>query len=671
MSALRVGTRGSLLALTQTDQVIALLRAAAPERAIERVIIQTEGDRRRRASLLAIGGQGVFTRELEVALLDGEIDVAVHSLKDLPSTLPDGLLLAATPAREEPRDLLVTRDGATLDTLPEGATVGTGSLRRRAQLLAARPDLVMRDIRGNVDTRLRKLAQGDYDAILLAAAGVKRLGSGYWVLDSDDPSRIPNIQYPLPNTHYHLLPLATMLPAPAQGILGLECRAGDDGTRALLARVSDAASFAAAQAERAVLRRFGIGCRLPLAAFAEARGDTLTLRARVLDLGGTVSFDVDGAGHPRRGHSAGHAGRRGLGGARRGGAAGRFGACVGAAGGAVSEAERPLAGLRVIVTRARAQASELSEQLRALGAEPIELPAIRIAPPEDEYRALDAALAQVARYDWIVFTSVNGVEHVCERLAATGRDAGALAGARVAAIGSATAGALVERGVSPDLVPERYVAESLLDALTESAVAGKRFLLPRADIARAALREGLEAAGALVDEVHAYRTVQGQPEPEALRALDEGADYVTFTSSSTVRNFVAQIDAATLKQLLEQARVAAIGPITARTARAAGLRVDIVAAEYTIPGLVAAIREHARAHPYRFGPLTEVEAREIALLALRGAIRALQPLGGRGGRDTLLPRSRKPDLCHARRDRHPARLLLLREGRPGARLRLR
>lgn len=284
MSALRVGTRGSQLALTQTGMVIDALRAAHPSLDVERVIIQTEGDRRRRASLLAIGGQGVFTRELELALLDGEIDVAVHSLKDLPSTLPEGLLLAATPPREEPRDVLVTRDGATLADLPRGAVVGTGSLRRRAQLLALRPDLRMADIRGNVDTRLAKLARGDFDGILLAAAGLNRLG----ILGGGPTTT---------DFTFHHLPLDEMLPAPAQGILGLECRAADERTRGLLAAINDPAAFAAAEAERAVLRRFGIGCRLPLAAFAttDAEG-CLSLQARVLDEGGSVAFTVRRSG---------------------------------------------------------------------------------------------------------------------------------------------------------------------------------------------------------------------------------------------------------------------------------------------------------------------------------------------------------------------------------------
>ncbi|MBA3530943.1 MAG: hydroxymethylbilane synthase [Ardenticatenales bacterium] len=273
MIVLRVGTRGSPLALTQTDWVIERLRAAHRGLLVERIIIESEGDRLREASLLTIGGQGVFTRALELALLDGEIDVAVHSLKDLPSTLPEGLFLAATPAREESRDLLLTRNGLSLSDLPEGAIVGTGSLRRRAQLLAQRPDLAMKDIRGNVDTRLAKLERGEYDAIVLAAAGLSRLG---W----------------LERTPSQPLGLEVMLPAPAQGILGLECREPDEATRGLLSAINDDSTLAAATAERAVLRRFGIGCRLPLAALATAEGDTLTVQARVLASDGHLAFNA-------------------------------------------------------------------------------------------------------------------------------------------------------------------------------------------------------------------------------------------------------------------------------------------------------------------------------------------------------------------------------------------
>lgn len=247
----------------------------------------------------------------------------------------------------------------------------------------------------------------------------------------------------------------------------------------------------------------------------------------------------------------------------------------------------PLRGQRVLVTRARAQAHDLVARLEALGAIPIVFSVIHIVPPMDHYAALDAALRQLATFDWAVFTSVNGVLHVWERLAALGLPPTALATVQCAAIGPATAAALRERGVPPTLVPERYVAEALLDAIPHPA--GQRFLLPRADQARDALRVGLQAVGADVVEVPAYSTVLSEPSAEALAAVQAGVDVLTFTSSSTVRNFVEHVGLATAHALAARARVVTIGPITAATAQELGLRVDVVATEYTIAGLVAAM----------------------------------------------------------------------------------
>ena len=246
-----------------------------------------------------------------------------------------------------------------------------------------------------------------------------------------------------------------------------------------------------------------------------------------------------------------------------------------------------LRGKRVLVTRARAQASGFIRRLQTLGAIPIAFPTIRVAPPTDQYAALDAALRQLATFDWVVFTSVNGVMHVWRRLAAVGLDGHALAPVRLAAIGPTTARALITRGRRADVVPDRYIAEALLDTMPHPA--GQRFLLPRADGARDMLRTGLEAAGATVVAVHAYRTVVAEPASEALAALEHGVDILTFTSSSTVRNFLTQVGAEHAKALAARARVVAIGPITADTARELGLRVDVVATEHTIAGLVAAL----------------------------------------------------------------------------------
>ena len=279
---LRLGTRGSALSLAQAAEAEAALAAIGFE--TERVIIRTQGDRDQRSPLSRIGGQGVFARALEEALLQGEIDVAVHSAKDVPSTLLEGTALAAVLPRADVRDALITRDGSTIASLPPGATVGTGSSRRAAQLRAARPDLQIAPIRGNIDTRLRKLAQAEYDALLLAAAGLTRL------------NRLKEAS--------ELLPINIMLPAPGQGALLLQTRTNEATT---LRPCSDPASEQAIQAERAMLRELGPGCTLPVGALAHARAGTITLVARLLDEQGEQQIDVQRSGEDAEalGHNIG------------------------------------------------------------------------------------------------------------------------------------------------------------------------------------------------------------------------------------------------------------------------------------------------------------------------------------------------------------------------------
>ena len=273
-----VGTRGSRLALRQTELVIESLRACHPDLQFKLREVRTEGDRRPEASLAKIGGQGVFVKELEAALIRGDVDLAVHSLKDVPVELSPGLTLAAMPERNDPRDTLVSRGGATLATLPEGAHVGTGSQRRAIQLRAARADLEPVDIRGNVDTRIRKVDEGQVDAVVLAAAGLGRLG--------------------LLDRAAEILPLEVMLPAVGQGALGLEVRAEDAELIALLAAIDHNETRAACEAERAFLARLGGGCRLPFGALATMKDGTLHARGFISDPSGANTFRAEESGAP-------------------------------------------------------------------------------------------------------------------------------------------------------------------------------------------------------------------------------------------------------------------------------------------------------------------------------------------------------------------------------------
>ncbi|GAB4407758.1 MAG: hydroxymethylbilane synthase [Anaerolineae bacterium] len=276
MTVLRIGTRRSQLALWQTHHVRDLLRQSAPDLDVEIVYLTTAGDRVLDRPLPEIGGKGLFTQELEEALRQGTIDLAVHSLKDLPTELAPEFALGAILRRANPFDALISRAGYTLDTLPANAVVGTSSLRRRAQLLAYRPDLQTHDLRGNVDTRLRKAFEsgGSYDAIVLAVAGLERLG------------RL--------SVASQILPAAIMLPAPAQGAIAVQCRANDERVRALLAPLDDPLTRAAVSAERAFLSRLDAGCRLPVSALATIQDDTIQLMGRVNALDGSQTITVQG-----------------------------------------------------------------------------------------------------------------------------------------------------------------------------------------------------------------------------------------------------------------------------------------------------------------------------------------------------------------------------------------
>jgi hydroxymethylbilane synthase len=274
MAALHFGTRGSKLALWQTEHVLRMLSLGTKP-----VIIQTKGDRVLDTPLPLIGGKGLFTAELEAALHANTIQCAVHSLKDLPTEQPDGLAIGAILQRAPVGDALISRSGKTLSELPKNATVGTSSRRRAAQLLRARPDLQLLDIRGNVDTRIQKALDptGRYDAILLAHAGLERLGYSDVITE--------------------VLPFDVMLPAPGQGAIAVQCRE-EAWIKEKLSLIHHLPTAQAVTAERAFLAALGGGCSLPLAAYAHIKDSTLTLTARVLSVDGTRCIEVTGTASP-------------------------------------------------------------------------------------------------------------------------------------------------------------------------------------------------------------------------------------------------------------------------------------------------------------------------------------------------------------------------------------
>jgi len=266
MARLRIGSRGSQLALWQAEHISALLRERGHQ--VELEIIKTTGDKILDVALAKVGTKGMFTKEIEEALAEGRVDLAVHSLKDLPTELSSGFEIAAITKRENSSDVFCSVKYQSIDELPQRARVGTSSLRRQAQLKALRPDLEIIPLRGNVDTRLRKLEAGEYDAIILAAAGLNRLGKTQLVKQ--------------------VISAQIMCPAAGQGALGIEIRAGDSGIRAHLAFLDDAAARATTTCERALLNKLGGGCQVPIGASAEVRNGRIHLDAIVANPDGTV-----------------------------------------------------------------------------------------------------------------------------------------------------------------------------------------------------------------------------------------------------------------------------------------------------------------------------------------------------------------------------------------------
>ncbi len=571
--SLIVGTRGSALAQWQTEFVIAALVRVAPDLNVERRVIKTSGDKDQTRPLADFGGLGVFTTEIENALLGHEIDLAVHSLKDLPTDLREALSIAAIPEREDARDCLVSRHRLGLTQLPRGARVGTSSARRAAQVLALRPDLQIVPLRGNVDTRLRKALSEKYDAVVIAAAGLLRLG------------RADEI------TEY--LPFEVMLPDPGQGALAVEIRSEDQALAAVVSQIDHAPTRAAAMAERAFLRALGGGCRMPIGAYAEvgakhsrleqilgsepetANASPLHLRGMVARVDGTQIVSREMRGDVSHAEELGKELAEQV---LREGAAKILG---------IGARTTSLRGRRILITRTQEQASALAEKIRALGGEPVEFATIDIAPLEDSSE-LDAVLARASEFDWIVFTSVNGVRAVEKRLAALGFNPTLFARARLAAIGPATARALEQLGLRVDFIPSKFLGEQI--AIELPITPGQSALLLRADIASGSLAQGLADRGVKVADVDAYRTIAPPASSLDIKQLQQ-AHAVTFTSSSTVRNFVAMLNG-NARAALNDLAVFCIGPVTADTARELGLRVDEVAAEHTIDGLVRALVEY-------------------------------------------------------------------------------
>lgn len=557
---IRIGSRSSALALVQARLVTdALEREGRPSRI---VIIQTDGDRRAPDTAW---GEGAFVAAIERALLDGHVDAAVHSAKDVPTDEDPRLRIAAYLPRADPRDALIVRVGAPerrLDDLPPGSRVGTDSPRRTGFLLARRPDLAVHPLHGNVDTRLRLLDAGETDALVLACAGLDRIGLGDRIAQRLEPDVVP--------------------PAPGQGAIAVQIRRDDARMIALGAAIDDRSTRLTVEAERAFLIASGGGCRAPIGALATIDGNELDL------LGGYANADgSDTALAHRRGPlttGEGLAGDLAL--------ALDSHARIRTPVAHVEPATSAAVARRVLVTRAAEQADELVSALRDAGLDPVPVPtiAIEFEPPRGD---LDVAAGLLHTYAWVVITSANGARAI---LKAAERILTELGAPSWAAIGPATRSVLEPEGIEVQFQPSQSSAIALAAQLPVRP--GDRVLVVRGDLADIELALALRARGAEVDDVVAYRTREApEASQELLRRAFAGGpiDAVNFTSGSTVRGLVAlgrgeSIDVRTIPCVC-------IGLETADEARAAGFRILAVAPTPDLASLAAATARFLAVQP--------------------------------------------------------------------------
>jgi hydroxymethylbilane synthase len=500
----------------------------------------------------------VFTSSLQRALMAEEIDLAVHSSKDVPSISAIGLVLAAFPQREDPRDVVISRHGVGLAGLPPNPVVGTSSRRRAVQVLALRPDARISDLRGNIDTRLKKAATEQYDAIILAAAGLSRMG---WIDRASE-----------------LLPVDRFTPAPGQGALAIETRETGDAVEFVTA-IDDARIRQALEAERAFLRGIGGGCTTPLG--AHARVETVHGQVVVRFFGMLARDDGEELVRAYEEWPADRAAGAAFELAKQMVAEVRPNRVFGAG----LEADRQLRGMRVIVTGTDELVERASSEITRRGGDPVVVPTIRIGPPVDPeaLAAAGHALASGA-VDHVVFTSSQGVaalEPALRRMVP--------GSVSVAAIGDGTAARMRALGVEPELVVRGSQAEGLLHALRRRVKPGERVLLPVSSRARSVLADGLRELGAEVIRVDAYVTeVVAEAGDETVALVESGGvGAVLLASPSAVEGVVRQLG--TLLPAMSGATFVAIGPVTAGAMRAHNLPVHAVASEPGAAGMVDAL----------------------------------------------------------------------------------
>ncbi len=589
---IKIGSRGSPLALWQARHIAERLRGAEPGLEVEIEVIRTAAENFPDRPPEAIG-IGIFTKEIDERLIDGRIDLGVHSMKDIPSQLDPALAIAAVPERETPLDAFVGAPhaaGPALESLPEGAVVGTGSPRRKAQLLLRRPDLRIVPMRGNVDTRIQRARDKGMAGTILAHAGLRRLGRE--------------------ETIRHVVEPDWIVPAVGQGALCITARADRRDMVELAARLDHEDSRLRIVAERAFLMELRGGCQVPAGALAEIEtaGGTRVMRIRgvLVSPDGVRCARGEMCGPPERAAELGRDLAVDLfgGGGREIMAALRPAHAAGARPAPARAVPAVLEGRTLVITRSEDRGEGLRTSLEDLGARVVSIPAIRFGPPKDP-SPLSAALDELDRFRWLLFTSATAVQFFFAAARGRGIPLDRFASLRIGVVGPATASALTHFSLRATRIAAAGDAASLAAALvgpTASEPLGDadHCLLPQADLARGELADALRAAGVPVTSVTAYETQAEDPErvKPFLTALEgeEPIDGIVFASPSALRSFLAMTHPHGEHAIREKPiRVFSIGPTTSAAIRERGMHVAREAAPHTTEALVAAIVEELSA----------------------------------------------------------------------------
>ena len=561
---IKIGTRGSKLALYQAFLVQEELQKHYPDTTFIIEIIKTKGDQILDVALSKIGDKGLFTKEMETALFNGEIDMAVHSLKDLPTRFPEGAMLGAVLKRGDIRDALISLDGRKVKDLTSKDVIATSSLRRKAQLLRINPDFKIIEIRGNVNTRIRKMQEGYCDVMVMAGAGLQRLEMGEYISELFDPE--------------------LMIPACSQGAIAVEIRENDPATAELVSKINHTESFAATEAERTFLGTLEGGCQIPVGSYTRIEGDKFKITGFISSIDGSKFLRESAEGHLSDAVYLSAKLAKSL--YNQGGAQ------------ILSEIRtetlaNPAAVLTlkdkvIISTRALEASDTLPEIIKSSGAKLLSLPMIEIVPsPLDIQMTED--LNNLESFDWIFFTSKNGVVNFFKQLIDSKGNTTLPKTAKIAVIGLKTGLELEYYGYAPTFISEENTAEEFLNRFeAKYKPENLKILLALGNLADNTLENRLSIQNT-THRINVYQTVKPAQADQAIleQIKNDGYDLIIFTSPSTFNNFCTFYE----PSLLGKLKMASIGSVTTKAIQKAGFEPLLTARKSNTEGIRDAINE--------------------------------------------------------------------------------